>query len=119
MNEAPTAKDAPAGNADASFAELTERRRGRIRRYLHQHPRVMDGVVVLAYVLLVAPTAVDALVSGTWLVGALLGSVAAALFLRRFQPVGLVAYVAVVEVAVTLLHPWGSNASTGLWFSLY
>ena len=50
MNEAPTAKDAPAGNADASFAELTERRRGRIRRYLHQHPRVMDGVVVLAYV---------------------------------------------------------------------
>jgi signal transduction histidine kinase len=119
MNEAPTAKDAPAGNADASFAELTERRRGRIRRYLHQHPRVMDGVVVLAYVLLVAPTAVDALVSGTWLVAVLLGSVAAALFLRRFQPVGLVAYVAVVEVAVTLLHPWGSNASTGLWFSLY
>lgn len=41
------------------------------------------------------------------------------MFLRRSHPVGLVAFVAVVEVAVTLLHPWGSNASAGLWFSLY
>ncbi|WP_314212675.1 histidine kinase [Pseudarthrobacter equi] len=122
MNEASTAKDAlVAGNwqAAASFAELNERRRGRIRRYLYEHPRVMDAVVALSYILLVAPTAVDALVSGKWLAAALLGTVAGALFLRRFHPVGLVAFVAVMEVAVTLLHPWGSNVSTGLWFSLY
>ena len=122
MNEASTAKDAlVAGNwqAAASFAELNERRRGRIRRYLYEHPRVMDAVVALSYILLVAPTAVDALVAGKWLAAALLGTVAGALFLRRFHPVGLVAFVAVMEVAVTLLHPWGSNVSTGLWFSLY
>ena len=110
MNEASTAKDAlVAGNwqAAASFAELTERRRGRIRRYLYEHPRVMDAVVALSYILLVAPTAVDALVSGKWLAAALLGTVAGALFLRRFHPVGLVAFVAVMEVAVTLLHPGG------------
>jgi signal transduction histidine kinase len=33
--------------------------------------------------------------------------------------VALAAFVAVMEVAVTLLHPWGSNVSAGLWFSLY
>lgn len=119
MNHEGPAKDAPAGQADASFAELTARRRGLIRRYLHQHPRLMDAVVVLSYILLVAPTVVDAVVSGKWLPAALLAAVAAALFLRRSHPVGLVAFVAVVEVAVTLLHPWGSNVSAGLWFSLY
>jgi signal transduction histidine kinase len=62
---------------------------------------------------------VDAVISGSWLAAALLVAVAAAMFLRRFHPVGLVAFVAVVEVAVTLLHPWGSNVSAGLWFSLY
>jgi signal transduction histidine kinase len=111
--------DAPAGQADASFAELTARRRGLIRRYLHGHPRVMDAVVAFSYSLLVAPTVADAVGSGNWLAAALLVSVAGAMFLRRSHPVSLVAFVAVAEVAVTLLHPWGSNVSAGLWFSLY
>lgn len=119
MNQTASFKDAPAGQADASFAELTARRRGRLRRYLHGHPRVMDAIVALGYGLLVAPTVVDAVVSGKWLVTVLLAAVAAGMFLRRSHPVVLVAFVAVVEVAVTLLHPWGSNASAGLWFSLY
>ena len=119
MTEETAVTDAPAGQADASFAELSERRRGRLRRYLYKHPRAMDAVVVLAYILLVAPTGADALRSGRWLAAALLAAVAAAMFLRRSHPVALAAFVAVVEVAVTLLHPWGSNVSTGLWFSLY
>lgn len=119
MNEAASFKDAPASQADASFAEITAKRRGLLRRYLFQHPWVMDGVVVLGYGLLVAPTVVDAVMSGAWLAAVLLFAVAAALFFRRFYPVALVAFIAVVEVAVTLLHPWGSNVSAGLWFSLY
>ncbi|WP_407710253.1 sensor histidine kinase [Arthrobacter nitrophenolicus] len=119
MNQEGPGKDAAAGQADASFAELTARRRGLIRRYLYQHPRIMDALVASSYALLVAPTVVDAVLSGTWLAAALLVAVAGAMFLRRSHPVGLVAFVAVVEVAVTLLHPWGSNASAGLWFSLY
>ena len=119
MNEAATFKDAPAGQADASFAEITAKRRGLLRRYLYQHPRVMDGVVVLGYAVLVAPTVVDAVISGSWLAAAFLFAVAGALFFRRSYPVALVAFIAVVEVAVTLLHPWGSNVSAGLWFSLY
>ncbi|MFP5365828.1 MAG: sensor histidine kinase [Actinomycetes bacterium] len=119
MNQAAFTKDAPAGDADASFAELTARRRGWLRRYLHQHPFLMDGVVAASYSLLVAPTVVDATASGNWIAAALLALVAGSMFLRRFHPVGLVAFIAVVEVAVTLLHPWGSNVSAGLWFSLY
>ena len=119
MNYKAVTKDAPAGQADASIAELTARRKGRLRRYLHRHPLVMDAVVAGSYSLLVAPTVVDSAVSGNWLAAALLALVACSMFLRRFYSVGLVAFVAVVEVAVTLLHPWGSNVSAGLWFSLY
>lgn len=119
MNQGAYPKDAPAGQADASFAELTAKRRGLVRRFLHRHQRTMDAVVALSYGLLVAPTVVDAIVSGKWFVTALLAAVAAGMFVRRSYPVPLVAFVAVVEVAVTLLHPWGSNASAGLWFSLY
>jgi signal transduction histidine kinase len=119
MKQEASVRDAPAGQADASLAEITAKRRGVIRRYLYQHPRVMDGVVALSYALLVTPTVVDAVRSGGWLAASLLISVAGGLFFRRSHPVVLVAFVAVVEVAVTLLHPWGSNVSAGLWFSLY
>jgi signal transduction histidine kinase len=119
LTETAVGKDAPAGHADASFAELTARRRGRTRRYLHRHPRVMDAVVAFSYSLLIAPTVVDAISKGNWLAAALLAAVALAMFVRRFHPVALVAFVAVAEVGVTLLHPWGSNVSAGLWFSLY
>jgi signal transduction histidine kinase len=119
MTEAVSVKDASAGLAHASFAEITAKRRGLLRRYLFQHPRVMDAVVAASYTLLVAPTMVDAILQGAWLAAALLLAVAAALFFRRSQSVALAAFVAVMEVAVTLLHPWGSNVSAGLWFSLY
>ncbi|MET3141539.1 UNVERIFIED_ORG: hypothetical protein ABIB19_002719 [Arthrobacter sp. UYEF10] len=88
MNEAAPVRDAPAGQADASFAEITAKRRGMLRRYLYQHPRVMDGVVVFSYALLVAPTVVDAIMSGAWLAPALLFVVAGALLFRRSPPRG-------------------------------
>ncbi|MBT2597320.1 sensor histidine kinase [Arthrobacter sp. ISL-72] len=114
------AKDASAGNlVDASFAELADRRRGRLRRYLHRRPRVMDAVVVLCYLLLVMPTAVDTVLDGDWHATALLAAIATVLFFRRSRPVAVVATVAALEVGVTYLHPWGSNVSAGLWFALY
>ncbi|HCN22081.1 MAG TPA: two-component sensor histidine kinase, partial [Arthrobacter bacterium] len=108
MKEEASVRDVPASQADASLAEITAKRRGVIRRYLYQHPRVMDGVVALSYALLVTPTVGDAVRSGGWLAASLLILVAGGLFFRRSHPVALVAFVAVVEVAVTLLHPWGS-----------
>jgi len=119
MIDAVAVRDAPAGQADASFAEITARRRGRIRRYLFQHPRAMDAVVVACYVLLVFPTAAESVRDGVWPVAVLLAAAAAALSFRRSHPVPVVAVVTLLEVAVTLLHPWGSNVSAGLWFALY
>ncbi|MDR7082006.1 signal transduction histidine kinase [Arthrobacter ginsengisoli] len=118
IDEVPV-KDAPADRADASFAEISARRRGRIRRYLFQHPRAMDAVVVACYLLLVTPTAVESVLDGAWPAAVLLAGAAAALLFRRSHPVPVVAVVAVLEVGVTLLHPWGSNISAGLWFALY
>lgn len=79
----------------------------------------MDAVVTGCYLLLVTPTMVDAVRGGGWLATGLLVAVAVSLLFRRSHPVALVAFIAAVEVAVTLLHPWGSNVSAGLWFSLY
>lgn len=119
MIDAVPVRDAPAGQADASLAEITARRRGRVRRYLFQHPRAMDGVVVACYLLLVTPTAVESVLDGVWTVALLLAAAAAALLFRRSHPVAVVAVVALLEAGVTLLHPWGSNVSAGLWFALY
>jgi signal transduction histidine kinase len=119
MIDAAVVKDAPASQADASFAEITARRRGRLRRYLFQHPRVMDAVVVLCYLILVTPAAVESVRAGAWPVAVLLTAAAGVLLLRRAYPVPVAAVVAVIELAIALMHPWGSNVSAGLWFSLY
>ncbi len=104
---------------DASFAEITQRRRGRIRRYFYQHPRAMNAVVVLCYLLLALPTIIASIGEGKWLVVALLLLIATALVFRRELPVQVVLAVALLEVAATILNPWGSNVSAGLWFALY
>ncbi|MET1021444.1 MAG: histidine kinase [Arthrobacter sp.] len=119
MIDAVPVKDAPADLADASFAEITARRRGRVRRYLFQHPRAMDAVVAACYLLLVTPTAVESVLDGVWPVAALLAATGAALWFRRTHPLPVVAVVTLLEVGVTLLHPWGSSVAAGLWFSLY
>ncbi len=119
MTEAPQTKDASATTADASFAEIAQRRRGRIRRYFFKRPRAMDAVVILCYVLLALPTIIPSAVDGKWLVVAILLLIASALFFRRRFPLQVVLAVALLEIAATILNPWGSNVSAGLWFALY
>ncbi|GAA2135472.1 sensor histidine kinase [Arthrobacter humicola] len=119
MIDAVPVKDASTAPADASFAEITARRRGWLRRYLLARPRVMDVLVVLCYLLLVTPTAVESLIHGEWQVTVLLAAAAPVLLFRRSRPVQVTAAVGALELAVTFLHPWGSNVSAGLWFALY
>ncbi|MDQ0823469.1 hypothetical protein QFZ79_001215 [Arthrobacter sp. V4I6] len=71
----------------------------------------MDAVVVLCYLILVTPTAMESELDGAWPAAVL---PAAALLFRRAYPLPAVAAVAAIEVAVTLMHPWGSNVSAGL-----
>ncbi|MCA4133261.1 sensor histidine kinase [Arthrobacter sp. M4] len=113
------AKDASAFPADASFAEIAARRRGRIRRFFYDRPLAMDVVVVLIYLVLAAPTLIGSVVEGKWLAAVVLSAIAAVLMARRRYAVTVAAVVAVLEVLATLLNPWGSNVSAGLWFALY
>jgi hypothetical protein len=76
MMNAVSVNDASATPADASFAELAARRRGRVRRYLYRRPRVMDAVVVACYAVLVVPTVIDAVNAGRWAAIGLLAAVA-------------------------------------------
>lgn len=117
--QAPFVRDASALGADASFAEITARRRGRIRRFFYQRPRAMDAVVVFVYLLLAAPTVVTAAQAGTWGVVVVLAAIAAVLTLRRRFTLPVTAVVAGLELLATLFMPWGSNVSAGLWFALY
>ncbi len=119
MTEAPQVKDAFTATVDASFAEITQRRRGRIRRYFYERPSAMDAVVILCYVLLALPTIISSISEGKWLVVALLLMIAAVLMFRRRYPLQVVAAVVLLEVAAAILNPWGSNVSAGLWFALY
>ncbi|UOD81302.1 sensor histidine kinase [Paenarthrobacter ureafaciens] len=119
MIEVPQRKDALAGPADASFAEITQRRRGRVRRYFYEHPMAMDAVVVSCYVLLALPTIISSVIEGKWLVTSFLLLIALALWFRRQSPIQVAAAVALLEIAATILNPWGSNVSAGLWFALY
>ncbi|VXC51974.1 Putative sensor histidine kinase [Arthrobacter sp. 9V] len=119
MTEVSQVKDASATTADASFAEITQRRRGRIRRYFYKRPRAMDAVVILCYVLLALPTIITSIMDGKWLVVAILLLIAVALIFRRQFPLQVVLAVALLEIAATILNPWGSNVSAGLWFALY
>ncbi|QOT15170.1 sensor histidine kinase [Paenarthrobacter sp. YJN-5] len=119
MIEVPQRKDALAGPADASFAEITQRRRGRVRRYFYEHPMAMDAVVVSCYVLLALPTIISSVIEGKWLVTSFLLLIALALWFRRQSPIHVAAAVALLEIAATILNPWGSNVSAGLWFALY
>ncbi len=97
MTEAPQTKDASAAVADASFAEIAQRRRGRIRRYFFTRPRAMDAVVVLCYVLLALPTIIASIGEGKWLVVAILLLIALALVFRRQFPLQVVLAVALLE----------------------
>ena len=119
MTEVSQLKDASTTTADASFAEITQRRRGRIRRYFYKRPRAMDAVVILCYILLALPTIITSIIDGKWLVVAILLLIAIALIFRRQFPLQVVLAVALLEIAATILNPWGSNVSAGLWFALY
>jgi signal transduction histidine kinase len=79
----------------------------------------MNAAVSVGYLLLVTPTIVEAANDGDWAAIALMGALAVVLLFRRDHPVTVVGVVAVLEVAITMLHPWGANVSAGLWFALF
>jgi signal transduction histidine kinase len=87
-----SAKEAAERTAAASFTELAARRRGPLRRYLHDHPVAMDWVVIGVYLVFGLPNAITSQVMfGEWIpLAVLLAGGAVLVFRRRFPVLTLV-----------------------------
>ncbi|WP_237762577.1 sensor histidine kinase [Arthrobacter sp. ERGS1:01] len=100
--------------------EFSARRRGRMRTYLYNHPRVMDVVVVVAYLLAGSGTFLSsrpALNVTTHLV--LMAAASVVLMFRRDKPLAVLAILSVFEIMNVMLVPNASNIGASLWFALY
>ena len=102
-----------------SPAEVTAKRRGPLRRYFYEHPLAMDLVIVAAYLLGSLGTVIEALLQGHPLRLVLTIVSAGLLMFRRYRPVAMLAALTLIETALLVLEPLGSNASMSLWFGLY
>ncbi|MGO2539982.1 sensor histidine kinase [Specibacter sp. AOP5-B1-6] len=118
--ERTAASPADLRSAERRAAEFAARRRGVVRRYFHAHPRIMDVVVVLAY--LVAGSGIffsgnfkDDLGAHTVLV---LAS-ATVLMFRRDNPLTVLAILSVFEILNVAVVPNTGNVGASLWFALY
>ncbi|MGA7203360.1 MAG: histidine kinase, partial [Specibacter sp.] len=99
--------------------EFSARRRGPVRSYLYHHPRVMDVVVVLVYLLAGSGAFLGNRGGSPWIHLVLMASSAVVLMFRRDKPLAVVAILSVFEVMNMALVPDSSNIGAGLWFSLY
>ncbi|MGN5734067.1 sensor histidine kinase [Arthrobacter psychrochitiniphilus] len=101
-------------------AEFSDRRRGRIRNYFSNHPRIMDVVVVLVYLLLGLGTFVDLQpdmnVSSHVVIVAASATV---LLFRRDKPLAVLGILTIFELLNIAQMPNTSNVGISIWFALY
>lgn len=102
-----------------SFSELTERRRGPVRRFLRRHPRVGDGIVVAAYLLSNLIALVMVADGHSFWPVAVIAGIAVVLWFRRRAPFVVLSIIGVTTLAFMVVDPFHGVLSTGLWFALY
>ncbi|GAA3706588.1 histidine kinase [Zhihengliuella alba] len=105
--------------ADVSFAELAERRRGPVLRFLRRHPRGTDALVVALYLLSAGALLTMAAGPVPWPALVCVAVVAAALWFRRAAPFAVLGIVAVATLALMVVDPFHGVFSMGLWLALY
>ena len=97
------------------------RRRG-VRGWFRRHPRVMNAVVVLIYLLLSVGNLgflfADMAERG-WLILGIDLVIAALLIFRHRAPLTVTAAVTVAEAAALTIYPWHNAQLIGLCFALY
>lgn len=106
--------------AERRAEEFSARRRGAVRSYFYNHPRMMDAVVVLAYLLLGSGTFAG--IRPEMNVSAHVVIVAASaivLAFRRDKPLAVLAILAVFELLNIVLMPNTGNIGVSIWFALY
>ncbi|MEG9249861.1 sensor histidine kinase [Arthrobacter sp. Soc17.1.1.1] len=120
MSETHPMRETAERSTAVSFTELNARRLGPFRRFFRRHPRAMDAVVVVVFVLFGFPGALLLIIdSGNWigLPGVVLS--AAALAFRRDRPLLVLAFVAVLDVPVSILTEGTGSSGVATMFALY
>lgn len=99
--------------------EFSARRRGKVRSYLYNHPRVMDTVVVLAYLLVGSGTFLSSGSTNLLVHVVVLGASCIVLMFRRDKPLTVLVILSVFEIINIVLVPTANNVGASLWFALY
>ena len=100
--------------------EFSARRGGVLRTYFYHHPRIMDVVVVVAYL----ATGSGIFISGRQDMNVLahfviVGASAVVLMFRRDKPVAVLAILSVFELLNIVMVPTSGNIGISIWFALY
>ncbi|WP_082046081.1 sensor histidine kinase [Arthrobacter sp. L77] len=120
MTDRPLVKETAERTAAVSFTELNARRLGPFRRFFRSHPRAMDAVVVLVFVLLSLPNALLVLLDGdNWFGVAGVALAAVALAFRRDRPLLVLAFVAALDVPVSVVTEGAGSSGIATMFALY
>ncbi len=120
MSDTPSVRGSAQGTDAGSLTELNARRRGPLRRYFRRHPRTMDAVVVLVFLVIALPDAIVVTVesgNGVGLTGVILA--AGALAFRRGRPLLILALVALLDPPVTLLTGGTVAVTSAVQIALY
>ncbi len=120
MSSSSLVKETTERTAAVSFTEINERRRGPIRRYFHRHPRMMDLLVSIIFVLGSLPNAFVGSSTGQqwWLIGLVILA-AGVLMFRRYAPILILVALSAAEPLITLLSDATLSFEIGIWICLY
>ncbi|MHA7304393.1 sensor histidine kinase [Arthrobacter sp. TMN-49] len=107
-------------SAERRAEEFTARRRGRLRTYLYSHPRIMDVVVVLSYLLAGSGIFLSSR-AGVNVTSSLVIVLASAtvLMFRRDKPLAVLGILSVFELLNIAMVPNSGNIGISVWFALY
>lgn len=100
--------------------EFSARRLGVVRKYFRAHPRIMDLVVVVAYLLAGSGIFASGSHEVDWAAHAVIVLASAVvLMFRRDHPLVVLAILSVFEIINIAVVPTASNVGASIWFALY
>ncbi len=120
MSDTPSVRGPVEGTDAGSLTELNARRRGPLRRYFRRHPRTMDAVVVMTFLVIALPDAIVVTVESghpLGLTGVILA--AGALAFRRVRPLMVLVFVALLDPPLTFLTGGTVAISAAVQIALY
>lgn len=120
MSEKASVKETTERTAAVSFTEINARRLGPVRRYFRSHPRKMDVVVVLLFLLTSLPNAVLPVEGAAdWWNLVPIGLAALVLFFRRSRPLIVLVLLCLIEPVALIISDARSTVGIAIWFALY